>query len=107
MSTSAKCSFCGGIHGDECPEFPTLPAVPVIPDAKHLADYANKPRVWTCKCKATITATVGEAADQDWLLHEKNGVIWADCPLCSLSDRQAMSADIADWKRKGRPRGDN
>jgi len=108
MSMSEKCGFCGEVHGDECPEFPKPSAPSTMPNgAEHLADYANKPRVWTCKCKASITATSSQAADADWLLHEKNGVLWADCPLCGLSDRQALSAEIEGWKRRGNPRGNN
>lgn len=107
MNANQKCGFCGEVHGDVCPEFPKPATEPTVPNPEHLADYANKPRVWTCKCKTTITATAPEAADQDWLLHEKNGVVWADCPLCSLSDREALTVDITDWKRRGSPRGNN
>jgi hypothetical protein len=107
MPANGKCGFCGGVHGDECPEFPKLPAPTPMPNAEHLADYATRPRLWVCHCKVSITATAPEAVEQDWLLHEKNGVVWAECPLCSLSEREAMRADIAEWEHRGSRRGNN
>lgn len=98
-----KCGFCGGVHGDACPEFAGAPARV----EEHLADYGTRPRVWVCHCKATITVTAPEAVERDWLLHEKNGVIWAECPVCSLSEREALRADIAEWESKGHRRGNN
>jgi hypothetical protein len=98
-----KCYFCGAVHGDECPEFKDPPKNV----EEHFRDYVEKTRIWACRCKTTITATVPEAVEKDWLVYEKSGVVWAICPACSLSEHATFGADIAEWRRKGSPRGDN
>jgi hypothetical protein len=98
------CDFCGGDHGDECPEFKDAASV-----AGDLSELLDVEMSWKCVggCGLVRSETASNLIHQGWVFSSKNSVIWADCPRCGELASRRLQSDVARWQAKGSPRGDN
>lgn len=98
------CEFCGGEHGDACPEFEGIASV--VGDLRELLDVEMS---WKCARCGLVEGekTASRLAEEGWVFASKNGVIWADCPRCGELDSRRLASGVARWEAEGRPRGDN
>ena len=105
MTDEVKCPFCGGFHGDACPEFANFPGV-----EGNMEDLLAIPRTWRCvgRCRKVEQAkTADELLREGWIFESKNGMIWASCSECGVLEQQRLSHAVEKWCRIGSPRGNN
>jgi hypothetical protein len=103
-SEKKLCDFCGGDHGDECPEFKDVASV-----SGNMDDLLDVEAVWKCSggCGLVVRETASRLINQGWVFTSKDNVIWADCPQCGEITRRRMAGDVSRWQARGCPRGDN
>ena len=105
MADEMKCPFCGGIHGDACPEFADFPDV-----EGSMEDLLDIARIWRCSgmCgKVEQARTAEELLGEGWIFTSKDGFTWASCPGCGTLEQRRLEQAVARWSRAGHPRGDN
>ena len=105
MTDEVKCQFCGGIHGDACPEFADFPGV-----EGNMEDLLDVARTWRCvgRCRKVAQAkTADELLKEGWIFESKDGIIWASCSECGALEQQRLSHAVEKWRRIGSPRGNN
>lgn len=105
MADSVKCQFCGGVHGDVCPEFSNFPGV-----EGSMADLIDVTRIWRCSrmCGKVEQAKAADVLlNEGWTFHSKNGFTWAICPECGVLEHRHLEHVIEKWCKAGSPRGDN
>ena len=99
------CSFCGHVHGDECPEFKDWPGV-----EGEVEDLLDVPMIWRCSggCKQIVMhRTASSLIDEGWIFTSKLGIIYPCCKVCGAKECARLQADVEKWQRRGEPRGNN
>ena len=105
MTDEMKCPFCGGVHGDECPEFADFPGV-----EGDMEDLLDIPRSWRCSglCgKVEQAKTADTLLREGWMFNSKDGFIWASCSECGALEQQQLGRLVEKWLKAGGPRGNN
>ena len=99
------CDFCGGTHGDTCPEFANFPGV-----QGNMEDFLDVGGTWRCSgmCGKVEQMKTAEALlSEGWIFTSKNGFIWASCPECGSLDQRQLERNVEKWRKAGRPRDNN